>query len=70
MMLNISDLLKERLWVNMKEKIWNLPGYPQKYLQEHSTILEAIKRKDEKSARKAMHFHLASLEEDLLKEYE
>lgn len=68
MMLNISDLLKERLWVNMKEKIWNLPGYPQKYLQEHSTILEAIKRKDEKSARKAMYFHLAILEEDLLKE--
>ena len=67
MMLNISDLLKERLWVNMKEKTWNLPDYPQKYLQEHSTILEAIKRKAEKSTRKAMNFHLAKLEEDLLK---
>ena len=68
MMLNISDLLKERLWVNMKEKTWNLPGYPQKYLKEHTAILEAIKNKDEKSARKAMYFHLAGVEEDMLKE--
>jgi DNA-binding FadR family transcriptional regulator len=68
MMLNISDLLKERLWVNMKEKTWNLPGYPHKYLKEHAAILEAIKNKDEKSARKAMYFHLAGVEEDMLKE--
>ncbi|MFH1002318.1 MAG: GntR family transcriptional regulator, partial [bacterium] len=27
----LSNLLKEKLWVNMKEKTWNLPGYPQKY---------------------------------------
>ncbi len=68
--LNMSDLLKERLWINMKEKTWSLPGYPEKYLKEHSAILEAIKRKDEKSARKAMYFHLARVEEDMLKEYE
>ena len=67
-MLNMSDLLKERLWVNMKEKTWNLPDYPQKYIKEHSAILEAIKSKDEKSARKAMYFHLAGVEEDILKE--
>ncbi len=67
-MLNMSDLLKERLWVNMKEKTWNLPGYPEKYLKEHTAILEAIKGKDEKSARKAMYFHLAGVEEDMLKE--
>jgi len=67
-MLNMSDLLKERLWINMKEKTWNLPDYPQKYIKEHSAILEAIKSKDEKSARKAMYFHLAGVEEDMLKE--
>lgn len=68
MMLNMSDLLKERLWVNMKEKTWSLPGYPQKYLKEHAEILNAIKNKDSKSARKAMFLHLAGVEEDMLKE--
>jgi DNA-binding FadR family transcriptional regulator len=67
MMLNISDLLKERLWVNMKEKTWSLPGYPQKYLKEHTAILEAIKNKDDKAARKTMYTHLAGVEKDMLK---
>jgi DNA-binding FadR family transcriptional regulator len=67
MMLNMSNLLKERLWVNMKEKTWSLPGYPQKYLKEHSAILEAIKSKDSKASRKAMHFHLVGVEKDMLK---
>ena len=68
MMLNMSNLLKERLWVNMKEKTWNLPGYPEKYLKEHSKILDALKNKDGKSARKAMYHHLAGVEQDMLKE--
>jgi len=67
MMFNMSNLLKERLWVNMKEKTWNLPGYPQKYLKEHFAILEAIKNKDSKASRKAMYLHLAGVEKDLLK---
>jgi len=67
-MANITDLLQERLWVNMKEKIWSLPGYPEKYLREHYDILDAIKNKDGKSARKAMHFHLTRVETDMLKE--
>lgn len=66
-MLNVDDLLKERLWVSMKEKTWNLPGYPEKYLKEHSAILEAIKNKNEESARKAMYFHLAGVEENMFK---
>lgn len=65
-MLNMNHLLKERLWVNMKEKIWSIPGYHEKYLKEHTDILETIKSKKEKSARKAMHLHLAGLEEDFL----
>lgn len=68
MMVNMSRLLKERLWVNMKEKTWNLPGNPQKYLEEHSAILEGIKNKDRKVARKEMYNHLAGVERDLLKE--
>ena len=68
MMLKMSHLLKERLWVNMKEKTWSLPGYPQKYLKEHARILEAIKNKDDRAARKAMYHHLAGVERDLLRE--
>lgn len=68
MMLNMSKLLEERLWVNMKEKTWNLPGNPQKYLKEHSVILEKIKNKDSKASRKAMYVHLAGVERDLFKE--
>ena len=52
----------------MKEKTWNLPGNPQKYLEEHSAILEGIKNKDSKVARKEMYNHLAGVERDLLKE--
>ena len=67
-MLNMKDLLKEKLWVNIKEKTWSIPSYPQKYLKEHSAIFEAIKNKDSKAFRKAMYVHLAGVEEDMLKE--
>lgn len=72
-MLNMNDLLKEKLWINIKEKTWSIPGYPQKYLKEHSVIFEAIKNKDSKALRKTMYVRLAPLrggvvEEDMLKE--
>jgi len=68
MMLYLNDLLKEKLWTNMKEKLWNIPGHPQKYFEEHIEILNSIKNKDSKDARKKMYDHLASVEEDLLSE--
>ena len=68
MMTYLSNLLKEKLWVNMKEKTWNLPGYPQKYLKEHTEIFNAIKNKDSKNARKKVCYHLAGVEKDLLNE--
>jgi DNA-binding FadR family transcriptional regulator len=61
-------LLKEKLWVNMKEKTWNLPGYPQKYLEDHTEIFNAIKSKDSKNARKRVYHHLVSVEKDLLRD--
>jgi len=67
MMAYLSNLLKEKLWVNMKEKTWNLPGYPQKYLKEHDEIFNAIKNKDSKNARKQVYHHLVSVEKDLLR---
>ena len=44
MMNFLADGLKESLWVNIKEKSWALPGHPQKYLEEHTNLLEAIKK--------------------------
>jgi GntR family transcriptional repressor for pyruvate dehydrogenase complex len=67
MMTYLSNLLNERLWVNMKEKTWSLPGYPQKYLKEHTEIFNAIKNKDGKNARKQVYRHLAGVEKDLLR---
>jgi len=66
MMIYLSNILQEKLWVNMKEKTWNLPGRPQKYFEEHTEIFNAINNKDSKSARKKMYDHLAEVEKDLL----
>jgi len=64
----LTDGLKEKLWVNLKKKSWGIPGRLQKYLKEHAQILEAIKKKDSKAARKGMYDHLAAVEQDLLNE--
>jgi len=68
MMNYLADGLKESLWVNIKEKSWALPGHPQKYLEEHTKLLEAIKEGNKKAARRTMYSHLADVEEDLLEE--
>jgi len=46
MMTHLADLLKEKLWINLKEKSWSIPGRPKKYLEEHTEIFNAIKNKD------------------------
>jgi GntR family transcriptional repressor for pyruvate dehydrogenase complex len=68
MMNYLTDLLKEKLWINLKEKSWSIPGRPQKYFEEHNEILKAIKNKDSKGARNRMYDHLAGVERDLLNE--
>jgi GntR family transcriptional repressor for pyruvate dehydrogenase complex len=68
MMNYLTDLLKEKLWINLKEKSWSIPGHPQKYFEEHNEILNAIKNKDSKGARNRMYDHLAGVERDLLNE--
>jgi len=68
MMTYLADGLKEKLWINLKEKSWSIPGRPQRYIKEHTEILNAIKNKDSKAARKGMYNHLAGVEEDLLNE--
>ncbi|OGD31775.1 hypothetical protein A2V94_03910 [Candidatus Atribacteria bacterium RBG_16_35_8] len=68
MMIYLADLSKEKLWINLKEKSWGIPGRPQKYFKEHMEILKAIKNKDSKGARNKMYDHLAGVERDLLNE--
>jgi len=68
MMNYLADGLKESLWVKIKEKSWALPGHPQKYLEEHTKLLGAIKKGDKKVARRIMYSHLADVEEDMLEE--
>ena len=68
MMIFLADLSKEKLWINLKEKSWSIPGRPQKYFKEHNEILKSIKNKDSKSARNRMYEHLAGVERDLLNE--
>lgn len=64
----LADLQKEKLWINLKEKSWSIPGRPQKYFEEHTEIFNAIKNKDSKGARKGIYDHLAGVERDLLNE--
>jgi GntR family transcriptional repressor for pyruvate dehydrogenase complex len=66
MMIYLTDLSKEKLWINLKEKSWSIPGHPQKYFEEHNEILKTIKKKDSKGARNRMYDHLAGVERDLL----
>ena len=66
MMSYLADGLKEKLWINLKEKSWSIPGRAKEYLEEHTEILNAIKNKDSKSACKKMYNHLAGVEKDLL----
>lgn len=68
MMIYLDDLLQEKLWLNLKEKSWNIPGRPQKYFEEHVEIFNAIKNKDNKKARQKMYDHLNEVEKDLLNE--
>jgi len=68
MMTYLSDLLKEKLWINMMEKSWSIPGRPQKYLKEHTEIFNAVKNKDSEGARKRMYNHLAEVEKILLRD--
>lgn len=76
----LASGLKEKLWINLKEKTRSLSGRPQKYLdeiicelfqkylEEHTEIFNAIKNKDGKNASERMYNHLGSYEKDLFGE--
>jgi len=64
---HLADLQKEKLWINLKEKSWSIPGRPQRYFEEHTDIFNAIKNKNSEGARKRMYDHLANVEKDLFR---
>ncbi len=64
----LADALKERPWTNLKEKSWSVLGRLEKYIQQHTEILNAVKKRDSKDASRIMYNHLAAVEEDLVSE--
>jgi GntR family transcriptional repressor for pyruvate dehydrogenase complex len=67
-MIFLAKGLTDSMWVNIKEKRWEQPGNPLKYIKEHKEIIDAIKNKNKEDARKKMNKHLFDVEKDLLKE--
>ena len=67
-MIFLAKGLTDSMWVNIKEKRWEQPGNPRKYIKEHKEIIDAIKKKNKEDARKKMNKHLFDVEKDLLME--
>ena len=65
-MVNMNYLLKEKLWVNMKKKLYQNPDSYLKYVSEHESIYKAIKNKDSKNAREKMLLHLTCIEKNMM----
>lgn len=67
-MIFLAKGLTDSMWVNIKEKRWEQPGNPRKYIKEHKEIIDAIKKKNQEDARSKMNKHLFAVERDLLEE--
>jgi len=65
-MYTMNQLLEEKLWITMKERICKLPGYSKKYINEHTLIFEAIKDRNSEKAKEKMLLHLSGIEKDML----
>lgn len=65
-MFTMNQLLEEKLWTTMKERICKLPGYSKKYINDHTLIFEAIKNKNSEQAKEKMLLHLSGIEKDML----
>jgi DNA-binding FadR family transcriptional regulator len=65
-MYTMNQLLEEKLWITMKERICKLPGYSKKYINEHALIFEAIKDRNSEKAKEKMLLHLSGIEKDML----
>ncbi len=65
-MFTMNQLLEEKLWITMKERICKLPGYSDKYINDHTLIFEAIKNGNSEQAKERMLLHLSGIEKDML----
>jgi len=60
MMQAVRDLLQRAL-----SSIYHIPGSPQRSIEQHRLILDAIARRDAEGARRGMQEHLARVERDV-----
>jgi len=60
MMQAVRDLLQRAL-----SSIYHIPGSPQRSIEQHRLILDAIARRDVEGARRGMQEHLARVERDV-----
>ncbi|HEV2673670.1 MAG TPA: FadR/GntR family transcriptional regulator [Aliidongia sp.] len=58
------DQGRGRMWEKMQGRMHNA-GLRPRWIAEHSAVLEAVRAKDPKAARRAMQIHLSAVEEEL-----
>jgi GntR family uxuAB operon transcriptional repressor len=58
------DQGRGRMWEKMQLRMHNA-GLRPRWIAEHSAVLEAVRAKDPKAARRAMQTHLSAVEEEL-----
>lgn len=64
----VLDLTRQTLWGMMREKTHAMPDRPEKALQHHRAIYEAIRDRNVEQARAAMLDHLLNVEHGVLGE--
>jgi GntR family transcriptional repressor for pyruvate dehydrogenase complex len=64
----IADIMRQGMWVRLKQRSLDHPGKQQLYLDQHAAILQALERRDSASAAQAMREHLDAVESGLLAE--
>lgn len=57
--------MRERLWVMEREKLLQTPGHKESDIASHEQIVEAIEKKDSRSARSSMKKHLTQVQKEL-----
>ncbi|MBA7527467.1 HTH-type transcriptional regulator LutR [subsurface metagenome] len=64
----ITKELQDKIWLNFRKKSWETSGYSKKSYQEHISIFNAIKNKEEDVIRKIVVEHLDNLEKEFIKD--
>ncbi len=62
----ISDLTKEKLWENIREKITNHKGHREKDIKYHEDIVELISKRDAAGSRSITRKHFTEIQKEML----